>query len=76
MFVGGLEMGANIEQALYPARAGAQATIRINFVAPTEPGSYTTSWEAIDPDGLPFGDPIFMTIVVQEEKQINIEVVE
>jgi hypothetical protein len=63
-FVGGLEMGATTEQALYPARGGAQATIRITFTAPTEPGKYTTSWQAINPDGEPFGDPIFMTIQV------------
>jgi hypothetical protein len=63
-FVGGLEMGAATEQALYPARGGAQATLRITFSAPTEPGEYTTSWQAIDPNGEPFGDPIFMTIQV------------
>ena len=63
-FVGGLEMGAAIEQALYPARGGAQATIRISFTAPSEPGTYTTAWQAIDPDGVPFGDAIFMEIIV------------
>jgi len=63
-FVGGLEMGAPLEQALYPARGGSQATIRITFTAPTEPGEYTTSWQAINPDGEPFGDAIFMTIQV------------
>ena len=64
-FVGGLEMGATTEQALYPARSGAQATIRINFTAPGEPGTYTTAWQAIDPNGEPFGDAIFMEIVVE-----------
>ena len=63
-FVGGNEMDAATEQALYPARGGAQATIRITFTAPTEPGEYTTSWQAIDPNGEPFGDAIFMTIQV------------
>ena len=65
-FVGGLSMGAAIEQALYPARSGAQATIRITFTAPNEPGEYVTSWQAIDPDGQPFGDAIFMTIQVSQ----------
>lgn len=63
-FVGGLEMGAATEQALYPARSGAQATIRISFTAPTEPGTYTTAWQAIDPFGEPFGDAIFMEVQV------------
>jgi hypothetical protein len=64
-FVGGLAMGATTEQALYPARAGVQATIRISFTAPSEPGTYTTAWQAVDPNGEPFGDPIFMEIVVE-----------
>jgi len=64
-FVGGLEMGATTEQALYPARGGAQATIRITFTAPTEPGTYTTAWQAVNPDGEPFGDAVFMEIVVE-----------
>ena len=64
-FVGGLEMGATTEQALYPARSGAQATIRINFTAPGEPGTYTTAWQAVDPNGEPFGDAVFMEIVVE-----------
>ncbi|MBN1451294.1 MAG: hypothetical protein JW963_09785 [Anaerolineales bacterium] len=63
-FVGGLEMGAAPEQALYPARGGAQATLRITFTAPTEPGEYSTAWQAVDPNGEPFGDAIFMKIQV------------
>lgn len=64
-FVGGIEMGAAIEQALFPARAGSQAIIRITFTAPSEPGTYTTAWQAFDPDGEPFGDAIFMEIIVE-----------
>jgi hypothetical protein len=65
-FVGGLEMGATTEQALYPARGGAQATIRITFTAPSEPGEYSTAWQAVDPNGEPFGDAIFMKIQVSQ----------
>lgn len=75
-FVGGLEMGAATEQALYPARAGNQATIRLTFTAPGEPGTYTTAWQAIDPFGEPFGDPVFMEIVVQVEAQVTLEIIE
>ena len=63
-FVGGLEMGAS-EQALYPARAGTQATLRIIFAAPATPGNYTTAWQAFGPEGEPFGDAIYMEITVQ-----------
>ena len=75
-FVGGLEMGAALEQALYPARAGSQATIRIQFTAPSEPGTYSSAWQAIDPFGEPFGDPVFMEISVQPEPQITFEILE
>lgn len=75
-FVGGLEMGAVTEQALFPARAGSQATLRILFTAPSEPGTYTTAWQPIGPNGEPFGDPVFMEINVQVEAQITLEVIE
>jgi hypothetical protein len=75
-FVGGLEMGAATEQALYPARAGTQATIRINFIAPSEPGTYSTAWQAIGPNGEPFGDAVFMEIIVQVETQVTLEIID
>lgn len=52
------------EQALYPARSGAQAVIRILLVAPAEPGSYRSAWQAYNPLGEPFGDPIYVEILV------------
>lgn len=52
------------EQALYPARSGTQVVIRILLVAPTEPGTYRSAWQAFNPSGEPFGDPIFVEILV------------
>ena len=69
-------MGAATEQALYPARAGTQATIQITFTAPGEPGTYTTAWQALDPNGEPFGDPVFMEIIVQVEAQVTLEIID
>ncbi len=63
--IAGPEMGAQKEQALYPARSGTQATIRILFKAPTEPGTYRSAWQAFNPQGEPFGDPFFIEIVVE-----------
>ncbi len=57
-------LGADVEQALYPARAGTQAVIRILFTAPPTPGSYRSGWQAFTPAGDPFGEPIFIEIVV------------
>jgi hypothetical protein len=75
-FAGGLAMGAATEQALYPARAGSQATIRIVFTAPSEPGIYTTAWQAFNADGFSFGDPVFMEIIVQVEAEVTLEIIE
>jgi hypothetical protein len=60
----GNALGAVEEQALYPARAGTQAVIRILFQAPDEPGVYRSAWEAVDPEGNAFGDPIYIEIQV------------
>lgn len=64
--IGGSELGARTEQALYPARSGAQFQIHIRFVAPQAPGKARSAWQAFDPDGNPFGDPIYLEIVVVE----------
>lgn len=63
-WVGGSPLGAAEVQPLFPARAGTQTTLRIQFTAPAESGAYESSWQAIDPDGNPFGDLIFMKIIV------------
>jgi hypothetical protein len=62
--LGGDAMGAEPQQPLYPARAGTEATIRILFTAPATEGIYQCQWQAIDPDGLPFGDAFYMEIFV------------
>jgi hypothetical protein len=62
--IAGSDMGASAEQALYPARSGSQATIRIIFTAPTEPGVYRSAWQAHNPAGQPFGDPVFIEVQV------------
>lgn len=63
--IAGPELGAQKEQALYPARGGTQAVIRILFKAPTEAGTYRSAWQAINAQGEPFGDPFFIDIKVE-----------
>lgn len=63
--IAGPEMGANPEISLFPARSGTEAEIQMLFTAPEEPGTYRSAWQAVDPDGDLFGDPIFIEIVVQ-----------
>lgn len=64
--IAGPAMGAQPEQALYPARSGSHAILRITFQAPNEPGSYRSAWQAHSPEGEPFGDPFFIDILVEE----------
>lgn len=63
--VGGATLGAPAEMALYPARAGTQATIQIVFTAPFAEGFYESAWQAFGPDGSAFGDLIYIRIIVQ-----------
>jgi len=63
-WIGGDTLGAAEEQALYPARAGTQATLRIIFTAPVIEDTYDSAWQAVDPNGNVFGDLIFIKIVV------------
>ena len=61
--IGGATLDAPEEVALYPARAGTQATIEILFTAPFTDGEYESAWQAFDPHGAAFGDPIFIRII-------------
>jgi len=63
--IGGAILDAPEEIALYPARAGTQASLQILFTAPFTDGVYESAWQAHDPDGIPFGDPIYVRVVVQ-----------
>ena len=63
--IAGPEMSAQPEQALYPARSGTRAVIRMVFKAPAEPGNYRSAWQAFNAQGEPFGDPFFIDIVVE-----------
>jgi hypothetical protein len=62
--LGGAALGAAEEAMLYPARAGTQATIQIMFAAPFTDGVYESAWQAYDPNGNPFGQPIYIRITV------------
>jgi hypothetical protein len=63
--VAGGSLGANPQQALYPALAGSRANLQINFLAPTAPGSYKSAWQAYGLDDKPFGEVIYIQIEVK-----------
>ena len=60
----GTDLGIG-EQSLYPARAGTDAVLRIVFTAPPVAGYYSSTWQAVAPDGSLFGDIVTVTIIVQ-----------
>ena len=60
----GPELGAPLSLALYPARSGGEAMLRIEFIAPNETGTYRSAWQAVNPDGVAFGDPFYIAFNV------------
>lgn len=62
--VSGDAMSTSSPLALVPARNNTEAVIQILFTAPTEPGKYRSDWKAFDPNGEPFGDPLYIEIIV------------
>jgi hypothetical protein len=66
--ISGEALQAEPVQKLFPARSATNLILRINFVAPADSGVYRSAWQAYDPDGNPFGDPIFIEIAVAAEE--------
>jgi hypothetical protein len=64
LLIAGPGLGAQSEQALFPARSSTQAVIRMNFIAPYTAGTYRSAWQAHDPEGAPFGDLFFIEFAV------------
>jgi hypothetical protein len=62
--IAGSGMGVPVQQMLYPALSETDVVIRMVFIAPNEPGSYRSAWQAYDAQGNLFGDPFFIDIVV------------
>jgi len=63
--VSGDQLGAPAELALYPAFPGSQADLRVIFIAPLENRYYQSTWQAYSPEGMAFGDPFYINIIVQ-----------
>jgi hypothetical protein len=62
--ISGPALGVGDQQALFPARAGTQAVIRMLLTAPSDPGAYRSAWQAVGPGGESFGDPIYVDFLV------------
>ncbi|MBW6474563.1 MAG: hypothetical protein K0B14_15660 [Anaerolineaceae bacterium] len=66
--IGGPALEASSPQDLYPARSGTSLTIKIDFIAPEQPGNYRSAWQAYNPSELAFGDSFYIDFVVKAEE--------
>lgn len=66
IFSEGSLMNAAVEHAVYPAKPGGEATVQIAMIAPDVPGEYRGYWQFVDRDGQPFGQRLYIQIVVGE----------
>lgn len=66
-FIDGDLMSAPTEIALFPARSGTDAEIKIIFTTPPLGGVYQTFWQAYTPEGEPFGQIFYMLIEVDPD---------
>jgi len=62
--IAGSGMGMPVQQKLYPALSSTDVVIRMVFIAPNDPGSHRSAWQAYDAQDDPFGDPFFIDIQV------------
>ncbi|MBN2045577.1 MAG: hypothetical protein JW757_11195, partial [Anaerolineales bacterium] len=65
--VDGSPMGSATIVPLYPLRSGSEYEISIDFIAPTDEGQHISRWQAHDPEGNPFGQDIFLQIIVDPD---------
>jgi hypothetical protein len=63
-FIGGTAMTNVTNQPLPAAAKGAQAEISVEMKAPAAPGTYSGDWRMKDDKGNPFGETVFIRIVV------------
>ena len=66
-FIDGATMEAELEQALFPARSNTEAEIRITFTVPDQSGLAYSTWQAYTPDGQPFGEQLWIQIIVDPD---------
>jgi len=61
----GAALGGTERSPLRVVEPGSIGVLQLELTAPAEAGNYRTSWRAYNDKGLPFGDPIYIDIIVQ-----------
>jgi hypothetical protein len=62
--LGADDFSGPIELALFPAAAGSSAELKVELTAPEEPGEYISRWQAYSDEGIPFGQEIYLLIMI------------
>ena len=65
VFKEGHAMTPKLQHALYPAKPDANAIIQIDMTTPSSTGDYQGYWLLYDPDGIVFGDRLFIKITIE-----------
>jgi hypothetical protein len=63
-FKEGDALGAEESQPLPAVPSDSEFVIKITLRAPAQPGYYRGVWQASNPDGMLFGDPVYVDIIV------------
>jgi polar amino acid transport system substrate-binding protein len=63
-YVRGSQMGGQNTKVSGEVASGATYDMSIDFLAPTEAGEYVSFWQMYDANGVPFGQTIWVAIVV------------
>jgi hypothetical protein len=61
-FVDGSQMGGTASVTVPATAAGGTQDISVSLIAPTTPGDYQGRWQLKTPDGIPFGDRVWVKI--------------
>lgn len=64
-FIDGEIMGAPVTVTVAPTARDASVDISVPFIAPQTSGTYTSTWRMNSPDGVQFGNRVYMLIKVQ-----------
>lgn len=64
VLVGGQTLGASYRQPVSRCQPGEAIDITVSFVTPPMAGQYISTWSLVDPQGAPFGQPVWTRIQV------------
>jgi hypothetical protein len=71
IFVGGDKI-SNVESVLVPPiEPNAEVDVAVDMVAPSKPGRYVTYWRLTSPDGIRFGQRVWVDITVSVEEKVE-----